>query len=335
MTVSNRETVGAGRQRVVLERAFTAPRELVFSLFLDPEHLVRWWCPYPLTFPICEFDARPGGALHFVLQTSDGKRFPSIGTVLEVDPPKRLVFSTRRETVEPGSTQMEVLQSITFTERDDQTVIRVQIDVMQANETTPQTLAGMSIGWMQDFGRLEFYLLPLTDTEETKRSEADDAGDAVIRTPSDQEIVVTRTFNAPRELIFKAITDPATISNWWGPRHMTTTVETMDVRPQGEWRYLQHGPDGDARRFRGEYFLIEPPELVVTSFEIDPQDGPTEFNQIEIDAVHLFERDETTLLTNIALYPSKARRDSALDSGAARQTIESYERLEDLLLALV
>jgi uncharacterized protein YndB with AHSA1/START domain len=334
MTVSNREKADAERQRVVLERAFTAPRELVFSLFLDPAHLARWWCPYPLTFPVCEFDARPGGALHFVLQTSDGMRFPSIGTVIDVDPPKRLVFSTRRETVEPGSSQMEVLQTITFKERDDQTIIRVQIDVVQANETTPQTLAGMAIGWMQDFGRLEFYLLPLTDSEGVKGTEADGAK-AIIRMPSDQEIVVARTFNAPRELIFKAITDPATIPNWWGPRQMATTVETMDVRPQGEWRFLQHQPEGDPREFRGEYFLIEPPELVVTSFEFDPQEGKTEFNQIEIDAVHLFERDGTTLLTNIALYPSKEKRDSALDSGAARQTIESYERLEDLFLALV
>jgi uncharacterized protein YndB with AHSA1/START domain len=335
MTVSVHDRADAGRQRVVLERAFTAPRELVFSLFLDPAHLVRWWCPYPLTFPVCEFDARPGGAIHLVLQTSDGKRFPSIGTVLEVDPPKRLVFSTRRETVEPGSTQMEVLQTITFMERDDQTVIRVQIDVVQANETTPQTLAGMEIGWMQDFGRLEFYLLPRTDAGGVKRADADDGAKAVIRTPSDREIVVARTFNAPRSQIFKAITDPTTIPNWWGPRHMTTTVETMNVRPQGEWRFLQHRPDGGAREFRGEYFLIEPPELVVSSFEFDPQEEKTEFNQIEIDAVHLLERNGTTLLTNVALYPSKAKRDSALDSGAARQTIESYERLEDLLLALV
>jgi uncharacterized protein YndB with AHSA1/START domain len=227
---------------------------------------------------------------------------------------------------------MEVCQTITFTERDDQTIIRVQIDVVQANETTPQTLAGMAIGWMQDFGRLEFYLLPRTDAERVKRV---DDSKAIIRTPSDQEIVVARTFDAPRDLIFKAITEPTTIPIWWGPRHLTTTVETMDVRPQGMWRFLQHGPAGDAREFRGEYFLIEPPELVVTSFEPDPQEGQTEFNQIEIDAIHLFERDGTTLVTNIALYPSKAKRDSALDSGAARQTIENYERLEDLLLALV
>jgi len=335
MTASLHETAEAGRQRVVLERAFTAPSELVFSLFLDPAHLVRWWCPYPLTFPVCEFDARPGGSIHLVLQTSDGKQFPSIGTVLEVDPPKRLVFSTRRETVEPGSTQMEVLQTITFMERDDQTVIRVQIDVVTANATTAETLAGMEIGWMQDFGRLEFHLLPMTDAEEAKRAGAEDGAKADIKTPSDREIAVTRTFNAPRALIFSALTDPATIPNWWGPRQLTTTVEMMDVRPNGKWRFLQHQPDGGSLEYRGEYFLIVPPELVVTSFESGPQNRQVGFNQTEIDAIHLFERDGTTRLTNIALYPSKAKRDSALESGIARRTIESYERLEDVLLASV
>jgi uncharacterized protein YndB with AHSA1/START domain len=284
MTASIHESTDANRQRVVLERAFSAPRELVFSLFQDPVHLARWWCPYPLTFPVCEFDARPGGSLRFVLQTSDGTRFPSIGTVLEVDPPKRLVFTTRRESVEPGSTQMEVQQTVTFTERGNQTVIRVQIDVLQANETTPQTLDGMEIGWMQDFGKLEFYLLPLTDAEDVNRA----GTEAEIRTPSNQEIVMSRTFNAPRALIFKAITGPELV--------------------------------------RGEYFLIESPELVVNSFELEQTAG-----QIVIDAVHLFERNETTLLTNIALYPSKAERDKALDAGVARRTIERYERLEDVL----
>src|SRR5207249_1792562 len=150
----------------------------------------------------------------------------------------------------------------TFKEHENQTVVRVQIDVVRACASTAQSLRGMAVGWMQDFGRLEFYLLPLTASSGRLRGGED--ATPVVTTPSDREIMVTRTFDAPRELIFKALTDPAAIPKWWGLRDGTTTVEKMDVRPGGRWRFRQHRPDCD--EFSGEFFLIDPPELVVTSF---------------------------------------------------------------------
>ncbi len=332
MTVSIREPVDASQRTVVLERSFAAPRDLVFSVFTDPAHLVRWWYPYPLTFAECEFDARPGAPLRFVMQTLDGTRFPKIGTMLEVEPPARLVFSAQEDMDESGVPGTEVLQTITFKEHDDQTVVRVQIDVVRACAATAQSLRGMAVGWMQDFGRLEFYLLPMTNTG-SQRVEA--ASKPVVSTPSDREIMVTRSFNAPRALIFGALINPATIPNWWGPQNVTTTVERMDARPSGRWRFLQHRLDGDPLEFSGEYFLIDPLELVVTSFEIGQHDGQTPFDQLEIDAVHLFERDGTTRMTSIFLFPSKAARDNALESGKVSGALESYERLEHVLSASV
>jgi uncharacterized protein YndB with AHSA1/START domain len=329
MTVSIDKTVDASQQTVVLERTFTAPRDLVFSLFTDPAHLVRWWCPYPLTFAECEFDARPGGSLRYVMQASDGTRFPKIGTMLEVEPPARLVFSAQEDMDESGVPGTEVLQTITFTEHENQTVVRVQIDVVRACASTPQSLRGMAVGWMQDFGRLEFYLLPLMAANGSKRGKST----PVITTPSDREIMVTRSFDAPPEQIFKALTDATVIPSWWGPRDVTTTVEQMDVRPSGRWRFLQHRPDGD--EFSGEYFLIDPSELIVTSFEIGPIDGKTPFDQLQIDAVHLFERDGSTRMTSISLFPSKAERDNALDSDIVSRALESYERLAHVLSATV
>ena len=68
--------------------------------------------------------------------------------------------------------------------------------------------------------------------------------DAKITSTADREIAATRLFQAPRKLVFKMWTDREHISNWWGPRGFTTTTSEMDVRPEGVWRFVMHGPDG-------------------------------------------------------------------------------------------
>jgi uncharacterized protein YndB with AHSA1/START domain len=322
VTAPIHEPADAGRQTVVLERAFAAPRDLLFRLFTDPAHLVRWWVPYPLSFPVCEWDPRPGGALRLVLQLPDGTRIPCVGTFHEVVPPERVVFSTQGDLDEAGVPRIEMCQTVTFTERGGQTVVGVTIEVVKGGPTTAETLAGTEIGWMQDFGRLAFYLLSWT---------APDAGPTpVVTMPSEREIVVTRTFDAPRAEIFAVLTDPTAIPRWWGPAALTTTVESMDLRPFGAWRVLRHRPDGETVGIRGEYLLIEPPELVATLSESDSTPG-----QSRIDAVHLFEQNGATRLTNISLFTTREERDRAFDSGLAREAVESYERLDHLLSVLV
>jgi uncharacterized protein YndB with AHSA1/START domain len=286
MTSSRHKPVDAPRQSVVLERAFAAPRALLFRLFTEPEHLVRWWCPYPLTFPVCEWDPRPGGRLHLEMQFPDGTRYPFIGAFSEVEPPGRLVFSMQSDIDAEGMPQTEVVTTITFTERGDETVVRVEIAVVKAGPPTAESLAGMAFGWMQDFGRLAFYLLRWT-------KDGMKAGAApVVTTPSEREIVITRAFAAPREQLFAALTDPAAVAS------------------------------------EGDRVLAEPPELLVTSL------APlAAFGQDRVDAVHLSARDETTLLTRISLFPSKAERDGARAAGMIEEAIATYARLAVTLTA--
>src|SRR5437660_3819532 len=80
-----------------------------------------------------------------------------------------------------------------------------------------------------------------------------------VTLPSDKEILITREFDAPRDVVFKAMTDPNLIPRWWGPRAYTTEVDQMDVRPGGKWRFINRTPDGTAHGFRGEYREIVPP----------------------------------------------------------------------------
>jgi uncharacterized protein YndB with AHSA1/START domain len=80
---------------------------------------------------------------------------------------------------------------------------------------------------------------------------------------ADREMVITRTVNAPRELVFDAFTDPSNIGQWWGPNGFTTTVYEMDVRPGGVWRYMMHGPDGTDYPNKVVYIDVVRPERLV------------------------------------------------------------------------
>jgi uncharacterized protein YndB with AHSA1/START domain len=86
---------------------------------------------------------------------------------------------------------------------------------------------------------------------------------------SDREIVITRVFDAPRELVFEAWTDPKHITQWWGPKGFTTRVTQLDLRPGGKWRYVMIGPDGTEYPATGTFREIIPPERIVTSDEFD------------------------------------------------------------------
>lgn len=88
-------------------------------------------------------------------------------------------------------------------------------------------------------------------------------------TQSDREIIITRVFNASRELVFKAWTEPKHIEQWWGPEGFTTRVTEMDLRPGGQWRYVMIGPDGTEYPAKGVFREIVPPERIVTSDEFD------------------------------------------------------------------
>ncbi len=86
---------------------------------------------------------------------------------------------------------------------------------------------------------------------------------------SDREIVITRVFNAPRELVFKAWTDPKHVAQWWGPKGFTTKVIELDLRPGGKSRYVMIGPDGTEYPVKGVFREIVPLERIVTSDEFD------------------------------------------------------------------
>src|SRR3989442_13268711 len=125
-----------------------------------------------------------------------------------------------------------------------------------------------------------------------------------VTLPSDTEILITREFDAPRDLVFNAMTDPDLIPRWWGPRGYTTEVDTMDVRPGGKWRFVHRTPDGTAHGFRGEDREGVPPERIVQTFEDEPMAG-----HIFVETPTFTQDDGRTPLTGRAVGPPTEDRD--------------------------
>jgi uncharacterized protein YndB with AHSA1/START domain len=150
-----------------------------------------------------------------------------------------------------------------------------------------------------------------------------------VTLPSDTEILITREFDAPRDVVFKAMTDPDLIPRWWGPRGYTTVVDKMDVRPGGAWRFMVREPDGRETGFRGEYREIIAPERIVQTFEWEPMAG-----HISLEIAEFTESDGRTLLTNRTQFSSKEDRDGMIESGMEKGLRETHDRFAELLAEL-
>lgn len=145
---------------------------------------------------------------------------------------------------------------------------------------------------------------------------------------SDREIEMTRVFNAPRELVWAAYTDPQHVPNWWGPGSPKTIVDEMDVRPGGRWRWVVRGEDGAEYGFRGEYVEVEPPEKLVYTFEFEPPSAQMTYY------LTFEEIDGKARITARTLFASKEERDGVLGYGMESGANESWDRLEELLATL-
>ena len=153
-------------------------------------------------------------------------------------------------------------------------------------------------------------------------------GETTFTTPSDREIEMTRLFDAPRQLVFDAFTNPAHVPHWFGPRGWSVPVCEIDLRPGGSWRYVLRGPDGEEMGMSGVYREIKPPERIVTTESFDDYPGES------INTLTLTEEDGRTRYTVTVLYADMAARDAVLATGMSEGAAETLERLAEHLESL-
>lgn len=160
-------------------------------------------------------------------------------------------------------------------------------------------------------------------------SEQETAQKATVTLPAEREIHVERTFEAPRERVFAAYTDPELIPQWWGPRETTTIVEEMDATTGGKWRFVMRNPDGSEIGFRGVFREVTPPERIVQTFEWEGMPG-----HVSVDTA-VFEDlgGGRTKVVSTSIFHTPEERDGMIESGMERGMNETYARLDELLAA--
>ena len=151
----------------------------------------------------------------------------------------------------------------------------------------------------------------------------------IVAEPGTPFIEITREFDAPRELLFRAHTDPALLVQWLGPRALTTTVEHFDVRHGGTWRYTSRDADGNEYGFRGDFHGTPTPDGIVQTFEFEGMPG-----HVSLETLTFEERGDRTLLRAKAVFQSVEDRDQMVASGMEQGVTEGYERLDELIARL-
>lgn len=152
----------------------------------------------------------------------------------------------------------------------------------------------------------------------------------IIAEPGVPQIVITREFDAPRELVYRAHTDPELLVRWLGPRRMTMTVERYEVRDGGTWRFIHRDTDGTEAGFHGVFHGTPSPDNLVRTFEFEGAPG-----HVSLETATFADHGGKTLVRTNAVFQSVEDRDAMIQSGMESGVNEGMERLDELLARLV
>jgi len=304
------------RQELTLTRILGAPRSLVFKTWTDVKHVARWWGPRGFTNPVCEWDARPGGIIRIDMRGPNGTVYPMKGVFHEIVEPERLVFTSTALEDEHGKPLFEILNTITFEDFHGITKLTLHARLVTKDfKLTPQVaaaLAGMEQGWSESLYRL-----------------ADELEHSLSAALSEREIVISRVFDAPRDVVWDAWTDPKQVVQWWGPQGFTTTIHEMDVRPGGAWRHTMHGPDGANYPGKSVFSEVVKPERIVLTHSGGKEGGRV----VNFKSTWTFEAegDQTRVTIRMVFDSAEAREFVAKEHGAIEGGKQTLRRLGEYL----
>jgi uncharacterized protein YndB with AHSA1/START domain len=233
-------------REVVTTRVFDAPRELVFRAWTEPEHLAKWWGPKGFANTFQEFDLRPGGTWRLVMHGPNGADYPGTFVFVEIAGPNRLVLD--------HVSQPKFRLTVFFEDVAGKTKITFR-QLFDSPET---------------YGKIKHIAVPGNEENFDKL-----AAELSAMGAGSHEMLMSRVVLAPRELVWKAWTDPAHLVKWWGPRGFSCPRCELDLRVGGKMRVDMQHPDGTVRPMIGEFLEIVPPErLVFTAMPLDANGKP-------------------------------------------------------------
>jgi uncharacterized protein YndB with AHSA1/START domain len=151
---------------------------------------------------------------------------------------------------------------------------------------------------------------------------------ATVSTPTDREIHIERVFDAPRDVVWRAFTEPDLVKQWWG-RGNQLVIEKMEVKRGGHWRFVEHSAEG-VHGFEGRYREVTPKDRIVQTFEWDGMPGHTVLETVVFEDLG----NGRTKVVNTSLFFTSDERDGMLSSGMEQGLNESYQALDRLLATL-
>ena len=151
---------------------------------------------------------------------------------------------------------------------------------------------------------------------------------SILTTPSDREVHIERVFDAPRELVWRAFTEPELVAQWWG-RGNKLVIERLEVERGGHWRFVEHSDQG-VHGFEGRFREVSPPERLAWTFEWDGMPGHVAIDTTEFEDLG----DGRTKVITRSIFHTTEERDGMLDSGMQQGLDQSYAALDRLLAKL-
>ncbi|MCA8912700.1 MAG: SRPBCC domain-containing protein [Planctomycetes bacterium] len=278
---------------IQITRVFDAPIALVWDAWTKPEHFSKWWGPKHFSSPDPQIDLKVGGKLLWAMRGPDGSTHYNAGVFREIEPMSKLVCDTHFSDADgkkirpadigfPGDWHGETTISVTLEDLGE----RTRMTIRQTG--TPAEFHDMSrAGWGTSLEKLSESL-----TE-------------------DRSVVVNRTFDAPRKLVWEVFTRPEHMDKWWGPDGFSNKTHEMDFRAGGAWKHTMIGPDGTEFPNYSEYTEIVEPELIAYRHGTGPDD-------IMFNATITFTEFMGKTTVNIhSVFPDKPSRDRVVEQYGA------------------
>ncbi len=314
----------AADNEIVITRVFDAPRELVWEAMTNPKHVVNWWGPTGFSTTIETMDVRPGGVWKHVMQGPDGAKYPNKSIFKELVKPEKIVYSHgggREDGSGPGANFTATWTFEEVAPGKTRITARMVFPTAEARNIVVKEYGAIE-GGKQTLGRLAEYLPTMTVGE--------------------KEFVITRTFAAPRDLVWKAWTERDRLLQWFGPKGLTISTATVDFRPGGVFHYGMKSPDG--KMIWGKFVyreIVAPEKIVFISSFSDEKGGLTRHPMsagwpLEMLSTTTFaEHDGKTLLT-IRWTPDNATEEElksfiAAKPGMSQGWSGTFEQLTEYL----
>jgi len=306
-----------GRPVTLTKRIFDAPRALVWACLTEPAHVARWSGRQGDANAVTMFDLRPGGGWRIEGTAADGETSVFSGTYSEVTPPDRLAFAIEEQAGgEIRTTQiLEEIGGLTHL---------TEISTFAApGDRDAMVESGMERAAAERFARLDAVLEDLKSGKDM--ASATPASDAAAR----PELTMVRSFAAPRELVFRAWTEPQMLGRWSCPRGFTLPFAESDISEGGAYRTCMRGPDGTDHWLGGVYREIASPSRLVFTHSWLDEDGRPEHETLVTVTFEETPDGATRMRFNQAFFPTESSRD-----GHRGGWSESFDKLDDLLAAL-